>query len=212
MNNPPDDERTSRDDAFLANLYARAEEEIIPTHPDYDPDEGLDRFLTQIGDSTDADKTLDTPVESFSVGVPETIPPVTKAQFGEAFRGLLEAAGLSVDQVLQDVQQAGVNRLSRSTLYGWKNGRHLPEDANVLLAAVRVCQAAATRRGMRLRPQVPPNDAAWVRLLAAAKAAPYGQLRAGKEASLRPLITVPLSGRVTRAARRYWFLPIWSSD
>ena len=51
MNNPPEDERTSREDAFLADLYARAEEEIVPTHPDYDPDEGLERFLTQLSDS-----------------------------------------------------------------------------------------------------------------------------------------------------------------
>ena len=36
MSSPPGDESTSRkDDAFLAYLYARAEEEIIPAHPDY---------------------------------------------------------------------------------------------------------------------------------------------------------------------------------
>jgi uncharacterized OB-fold protein len=52
--NQPEDERTSRDDAFLADLYARAEEEIVPAHPDYDSDEGLERFLTQIGNSQSA--------------------------------------------------------------------------------------------------------------------------------------------------------------
>ena len=50
MNNPPEDERASRDDdAVLAGLFARAEEEVIPAHPDYDPDEGLQRFLEQLG-------------------------------------------------------------------------------------------------------------------------------------------------------------------
>jgi len=54
VTNQPEDERTSRDDAFLADLYARAEEEIVPAHPDYDPDEGLERFLTQMGNSQPA--------------------------------------------------------------------------------------------------------------------------------------------------------------
>jgi hypothetical protein len=55
VNNPSEDERPSRDDAFLAGLFARAEEEIIPTHPDYNPDEGLERFLDQLGSEQHAD-------------------------------------------------------------------------------------------------------------------------------------------------------------
>lgn len=49
MSNSPQDERASSDDKALAGLFARAEEEVIPTHPDYDPDEGLYRFLSQLG-------------------------------------------------------------------------------------------------------------------------------------------------------------------
>jgi DNA-binding NarL/FixJ family response regulator len=54
MNNPPEDERVSRDDAFLADLFTRAEEELIPAHPHYDPDEGMERFLEQLGNSQSA--------------------------------------------------------------------------------------------------------------------------------------------------------------
>jgi hypothetical protein len=57
VNNPLEDERTSRDDAFLADLFARAEEEIVPTHPDYNPDEGLGRFLDQLGSEQRADSS-----------------------------------------------------------------------------------------------------------------------------------------------------------
>jgi two-component system, NarL family, nitrate/nitrite response regulator NarL len=45
----PEDEGISRDDVFIADLFARAEEEIIPAHPDYNPNEGLERFLEQLG-------------------------------------------------------------------------------------------------------------------------------------------------------------------
>ncbi len=50
MSNPPEDEGASRDDAVLAGLFARAEEELIPAHPDYAPDEGLQRFLDKLGE------------------------------------------------------------------------------------------------------------------------------------------------------------------
>ena len=50
MNNPPEDERASRDNAVLAGFFARAEEDVIPSHPDYDPDEGLQQFLEQLGE------------------------------------------------------------------------------------------------------------------------------------------------------------------
>jgi (p)ppGpp synthase/HD superfamily hydrolase len=41
------------DDTVLAGLFARAEEEIIPAHPDYDPDEGLQRFLRNLGSGSE---------------------------------------------------------------------------------------------------------------------------------------------------------------
>ena len=51
MNNPPEDGHASRDDAVLADLFARTEAQIIPEHPDYDPDEGLEQFIEQLGNS-----------------------------------------------------------------------------------------------------------------------------------------------------------------
>jgi DNA-binding response OmpR family regulator len=51
VNNSPEDEHASRDDAFVADLFARAEEQIMPGHPDFDPDEGLERFIGQLGNS-----------------------------------------------------------------------------------------------------------------------------------------------------------------
>jgi hypothetical protein len=50
VSNPPEDKRASRDDAVLAGFFARAEEDVIPAHPDYDPDEGLQQFLEQLGE------------------------------------------------------------------------------------------------------------------------------------------------------------------
>ena len=142
MNSQPEDERTSQDDAFLADLYVRVEEEIVPTHPDYAPDEGLERFLTQIGASAEVDGPLDASVEPPATTVPETIPQVTHAQFGEAFTALLEAAGLSVDQLLRGMRGLGDPRLSRAALYDWKRGGHLPSDTGLLLEVVRVCLTA----------------------------------------------------------------------
>jgi two-component system, NarL family, nitrate/nitrite response regulator NarL len=49
VSNSPEDEGISRDDVFIADLFARAEGEIIPMHPDYNPNEGLERFLEQLG-------------------------------------------------------------------------------------------------------------------------------------------------------------------
>jgi mycoredoxin len=51
VSNPSGDESISRGDSFITDLFARAEEEIIPAHPDYSPDEGRERFLTQMGNS-----------------------------------------------------------------------------------------------------------------------------------------------------------------
>lgn len=57
MSNQPEAARASVGDMFLAGLYARAEEEIIPAHPDYDPEQGLGRFLAQVGQAETAGST-----------------------------------------------------------------------------------------------------------------------------------------------------------
>jgi molecular chaperone DnaK len=54
VSNSSEEESAPRDDAFIADFFARAEDEIVPTHPDYDPDDGLERFLKKMGDSGSA--------------------------------------------------------------------------------------------------------------------------------------------------------------
>ncbi|MFI7707504.1 hypothetical protein [Nonomuraea sp. NPDC049480] len=90
-------------------------------------------------------------------------PPQTPEDFGKAFTALLTAAGLTVDQVIR--RRAVV---SRSTLYDWKKGDHLPEDTGPLLAVVELCLDLAAQRGADLG--VAPNDVNdWLQLLAQAK-------------------------------------------
>lgn len=60
--------------------------------------------------------------------------------------------------------------MSRSTLYDWKNGRHLPEDDGGLLEVVRICLAAAGHRGVPVAP-APEDEPSWRELLAEAKRA-----------------------------------------
>jgi len=98
-------------------------------------------------------------------------------EFALAFRGLLTAAGLSPDKVVSQLERVGMS-MARSVLYDWRNGAHLPEDAEVMLAVVRVCRAAVKTRGAVLGPGVPGEDEAWERLLAQAKRA--RDLRAGR--------------------------------
>jgi hypothetical protein len=66
------------------------------------------------------------------------------ADSGTAFTALLAAAGLSVDGVLVALPEDRRGRVSRSTLYDWKKGEHLPLDATgPLFDVVRVCLDAA---------------------------------------------------------------------
>jgi hypothetical protein len=87
--------------------------------------------------------------------------------FGAAFTALLDAAALTPDKIVSRLARNGVP-ISRSVLYDWKKGAHLPEDANLLLAVVNVCLAAAGDRRADLRP-APHDDGDWKRLLAQAK-------------------------------------------
>ncbi|MEU8326003.1 hypothetical protein AB0C33_47230 [Nonomuraea sp. NPDC048881] len=89
--------------------------------------------------------------------------PRTPANFGAAFTALLAAAGLSVDQVLRRRPVA-----SRSTLFEWKKGVHLPEDVGPLMAVVELCLAEAVVRNTVLR-TAPADMTGWLELLAEAK-------------------------------------------
>ena len=68
----------------------------------------------------------------------------SQADFGTAFTALLAAAGLTVDGVFGALPEDRRGRVSRSTLYDWRKGKHLPLDATgPLLEVVRVCLDAA---------------------------------------------------------------------
>lgn len=88
-----------------------------------------------------------------------------------ALTALLAAAGLTVDGVLRALPEGPRGRVSRSTLYDWKKGQHLPLDASgPLIEVVRVCFDSARRRGGTLD-ALPGSEDGWRRLLAAAKQA-----------------------------------------
>jgi DNA-binding CsgD family transcriptional regulator/tetratricopeptide (TPR) repeat protein len=92
-----------------------------------------------------------------------------QADFGTAFTALLAAAGLTVDGVLRALPEDRRGRVSRSTLYGWKKGQHLPLDASgALLEVVRVCLDAARQREAGLGVS-PGSEDGWRRLLAEAR-------------------------------------------
>jgi DNA-binding CsgD family transcriptional regulator/tetratricopeptide (TPR) repeat protein len=91
--------------------------------------------------------------------------------FGAAFTALLAAAGLTVDAVLGALPEDRRGRVSRSTLYDWKKGQHLPLDASgALTEVVRVCLDAACKRGAAVGVS-PASEDGWRRLLAEAKQA-----------------------------------------
>ena len=93
------------------------------------------------------------------------------ADFGTAFTALLAAAGLTVDGVLSALPPGRRGRVSRSTLYDWKKGEHLPLDATgPLLEVVRVCLDAARELGAGLAVW-PASEEGWRWLLAEAKQA-----------------------------------------
>jgi DNA-binding CsgD family transcriptional regulator/tetratricopeptide (TPR) repeat protein len=95
----------------------------------------------------------------------------SQADFGTAFTELLAAAGLTVDGVLGALPEDRRGRVSRSTLYDWKKGEHLPLDATgPLLEVVRVCLDAARNRGATLGVS-PSSEDGWRWLLVEAKQA-----------------------------------------
>ena len=53
------------------------------------------------------------------------------SDFRTAFTALLAAAGLTVDGVLRALPEDRRGQVSRSTLYDWKKGEHLPLDPPV---------------------------------------------------------------------------------
>ena len=95
----------------------------------------------------------------------------SQADFGTAFTALLAAAGLTVDGVLRALPEDRRGRVSRSTLYGWRKGEHLPLDASgALMEVVRVCLDAARQRGAAVGVS-PSSEDGWRRLLVEAKQA-----------------------------------------
>ena len=108
---------------------------------------------------------------------------VGPAGFGAAFTALLAAAGFTVDGVLGALPEDCRRRVSRSTLYDWKKGQHLPLDATgPLLEVVRVCLAAAGERGGTLGVSAGSEDG-WRRLLAEAKLARDADIARGRRTS-----------------------------
>ena len=100
--------------------------------------------------------------------------------FGAAFTTLLAAAGLTVDGVLGALPEDCRGRVSRSTLYDWKKGQHLPLDATgPLLEVVRVCLDAAGKRGAAVGVS-PASEEGWRRLLAKAKQARDADIARGR--------------------------------
>ena len=100
--------------------------------------------------------------------------------FGASFTVLLAAAGLTVDGLLRALPEDCRGRVSRSTLYDWKKGQHLPLDASgALMEVVRVCLDAADKRGAALGVS-PASEEGWRRLLAEAKQARDADIARGR--------------------------------
>ena len=103
--------------------------------------------------------------------------------FGAAFTALLAAAGFTVDGVLGALPEDHRGRVSRSTLYDWKKGQHLPLDATgPLLEVVRVCLTSAGKGGAALGAS-PASEEGWRRLLAEAKQARDADIARGRHTS-----------------------------
>ena len=94
---------------------------------------------------------------------------ISPEDFGAELTALLQLADLTPDQVCRQMQRSGWT-VGRSSLYDWRKGRHLPGDAEVVLAVVRVCRAAASQRGTVLD-SVYEDDEYWRGILARAKLA-----------------------------------------
>ena len=110
--------------------------------------------------------------------------------FGAAFTALLDAAGLTPDKVLVHLKDLR-GLISRSALYDWKTGQHLPEDTGPLLDVVRLCLDTARDRGISLG-QLPSDQDGWQLLLTAAKQARDSRAAQGRRAgSDRPRSALP---------------------
>jgi hypothetical protein len=130
---------------------------------------------------------------------------------GVAFTALLDAAGLTVDGVLHALPGDRRGQVSRSTLYGWKNGQHLPQDPGPLLDVVEVCLDAARQRGVT----VAPDDMdGWLQLLnnritapvqppvAQPSAAPAQPSPTSPSATIDIEVHITLDGTISDGARR----------
>ena len=83
--------------------------------------------------------------------------------FAGMFAALLEAAQLTADKLLSELEKQGQPTVvSRATVYDWAKGQHLPADEAAFRAVVRVCLQRARQRGAR-----PPlaDEAGWMSLL-----------------------------------------------
>lgn len=95
--------------------------------------------------------------------------PSDLSDFGLAFTQLLRVAGLTPDRVLERLGRSR-RLVSRSTLYDWKRGEHLPEDTGPMVEVVRVCLDAARNRGVSLDIAI-SDERRWLKLLADTKQA-----------------------------------------
>jgi hypothetical protein len=120
--------------------------------------------------------------------------PRTPRDFGVAFTALLDAAGISVDRLTSTLRNAGSVTVTRSTLFDWKKGAHLPVDSETLLVVVRLCLRDVQRREDLV--PAPHDEQGWRTLLAEAK-----QTR-----DSRPGPTGPPVGLRAEVDRRAWVL------
>lgn len=85
------------------------------------------------------------------------------ADFAAMFAALLEAAQLTADKLLSELEKQGQPAVvSRATVYDWAKGQHLPADEAAFRVVVRVCLRRARQRGV-----LPPvaDEAGWMSLL-----------------------------------------------
>jgi tetratricopeptide (TPR) repeat protein len=88
---------------------------------------------------------------------------------GAELSALFTAADLAPDEIIKRLRRSGYS-VGRSSLYDWLKGLHLPDDADVLLAVVRICRAEARQRGASVTAEL-SDDAHWENLLLRAKQA-----------------------------------------
>ena len=125
------------------------------------------------------------------------------AGFGAAFTALLAAAGFTVDGVLGALPEDRRGRVSRSMLYDWKKGQHLPLDATgPLLEVVQVCLAAAGERGASL--VSPGSEDGWRPLLAEARQARDADIARGRRTSGGEPGSAWSGGRSASGIRSKW--------